>query len=602
MREFFKFMFASMVGMLLTGILLIILFFMTFMWVVSDPAAFFGTKQEVEVDPHSVVKITFPDPIIDRGSKNPFENFSVLDFSSNREMGLNDILENLEKAKEDANIDGIFLNFSGFPGRIATLEEVRNALIDFKSSDKFIIAYSDGYSQGGYYLASVADEIYLNPTGDLEFKGLGAEIMFLKGTLDKLEIEAQIIRGTGNKFKSAVEPFMYEKMSEANREQTEKYLFSLWDHMLENIAESRGLPEDDLRQLADTLGVRTAADAVKYGLIDGAVYLDQVHDLFREKLSLDDDEDLPFIKFKKYFNAPDVLGEDEDKAWKIKDKVAVIYAYGDIQMGSGSYNTIGSKNIPEALREARTDDAVKAIVLRVNSPGGSALASEIIWREVFLAKEAKPLIVSMGDYAASGGYYIACVADKIYAMPNTLTGSIGVFGVIPNMGNFFKNKLGITFDGAKTSQHADFFTTTRAMTDDEYDIIQQGIDTIYNTFLTRVAEGRGKTTQEVDDIGQGRVWSGVDALGLGLVDELGGLEDAIAYAAEQADLDQYRLLELPEQKDPFEEFLKEMSGEATVQAMLKETLGEDYAIIEYLKKIRSMKGLQTRLPFFIDIN
>jgi protease-4 len=474
----------------------------------------------------------------------------------------------------------------------ATTEEIRNGLLDFKKSGKFIYSYSEGYSQKAYYLASVADKIFLNPAGSLDFKGLAGQVMFLKGLLGKLEIEPQVIRH--GKFKSAVEPLIMDKMSEANKEQTLSFISSMWNQMLKGISESRKISVEELITIADGLKISDPKDALALKMVDKLAYKDQVIDELMAKTGAKENKDLNLMTLGKYSDAPD----NEPKF--SKDKIAVIYAIGSIGGGDGDDQTIGSEKISKTIRKARLDENVKAIVLRVNSPGGSALASDVIWREMALAKIAKPVVVSMGDVAASGGYYIACGASKIIASPNTITGSIGVFGIVPNMQKFFNNKLGITFDEVKTNAYADYISGIRPMTESERKFLTRDIETIYATFIGHVAEGRGMTAAQVDSIGQGRVWSGADAKRIGLIDDFGGLDFAIKTAAKLAKLEKYRITELPEQKDPFTMIMEELGNDGSSR-ILKAELGENYAYLNYIREISEMKGVQARLPFQINV-
>jgi protease-4 len=589
MKQFFKFMFASMTGFLLV---LIIFFFITMGMIMSLATL---TKKEVVIVPkNTVLHLIFNQEIPDRSSNNPFENFNFSTMKSNESPGLNDILEGIRKAKTDENIKGIYLDLSTVPAGIATIDEIRNALLDFKSSGKFIISYGEDYSQKAYYLATVADKIYLNPTGLINLRGVNGQIMFFKGLLEKLDVNVQIIRH--GKFKSAVEPFMYDKMSEANKLQTLKYITSIWDHWLDGISSGRKISKNDLNAIADELKVRTAEDAVKYKLADKLMYKDEILAELRRLLGIGDKDNISTMTISKYVDAPD----KSRKMVKSHDKIAIIYALGEIQSGVGSDKIIGSERISEAIRKARLDSTVKAIVLRVNSPGGSALASDVIWREVVLAKKVKPVVASMGDVAASGGYYISCAANKIVADENTITGSIGVFGMIPNLKGLFNNKLGITFDNVKTNTHADFGTTSRAMTDEEKGIFQVGVEDIYHTFISHVAEGRHMTTDAVDSIGQGRVWSGADAIKIGLIDKFGGLDTAIHLAAKLAKISDYRITSLPEQKDKFEQIIESLKG-GSDDVLLKKELGDAYDYYMYIENIKNMKGVQAVMPYQIII-
>ncbi|PCH64732.1 MAG: signal peptide peptidase SppA [Bacteroidetes bacterium] len=590
MKQFFKFTFASMLGMFLAFILI----FLLFIGIISVSVSLVDTKKTIQVSSKSVLHIKLNHKIPDRTIDNPFQNFDFGSMSPKKTVGLNDILENIEKARTDENIKGIYLDISSIPTGLATIGEIRNALKTFKEdSGKFIICYSEMYSQRAYYLASVADKIYLNPEGYVEFKGMSTTIPFFKDALEKLEIEAQIIRH--GKFKSAVEPFMLDKMSEANREQTMTYVGSIWNHLLNDISESRNIPFDELNRIADNLLIASAEDAVKYKIADQLMFKDEVLADLRERLELEEDDKINFMSLGKYTNAP-----KEKKKGVIRDKIAVVYASGGIVSGEGDPDEIGSERISKAIRKARLDDKVKAIVLRINSGGGSALASDVIWREMVLAKEVKTVVASMGNVAASGGYYIACAADTIVANPITITGSIGVLGIIFNAQKFFSNKLGITFDGVKTNEHSDLGSMVRPLTEGEKRIIQDEIERIYDVFITHVAEDRELTKAEVDSIGQGRVWSGIDAKRIGLIDVFGGLETAIELAASMADIEDYRILELPKQKDPFEKFLQELTGEVQT-TLLKHQLGDNYKYYKQLQALPKMNGIQARIPYEIEI-
>ena len=583
-------MFASMTG---SFILIVILFFI-FMGMVLSVASL--SKKEVVIVPaNSVLQLKLNDEITDRSSSNPFNNFDFSSFNTTKSPGLNEILQNIKKAKTDDNIKGIFLDLGTIPSGIATIEEIRNALLDFKSSKKFIISYSEEYTQKAYYIASVSDKVYLYPEGALDFKGLNGEVMFFKGLLDKLDVDVQILRH--GKFKSAVEPFVLDKMSEPNKEQTLKYISGIWNQMLEGISESRKMSVAQLNGIADSFKIQKAQDAVTYKLVDKLMYKDELLAELRNLLGIGKKEKINSISLQKYTSVPDKT----KKIHKTKDKIAVIYALGEIVSGKGDDETIGSDRISEAIRKARLDSAVKAIVLRVNSPGGSALASDVIWREVDLSKKTKPVVVSMGDVAASGGYYIACAATRIVADPTTLTGSIGVFGLIPNLKGLYNNKLGVSFDNVKTNNYADIGSTYRPLTKSEENIYQTSVENIYETFITHVAEGRGMTKEKVDSIGQGRVWNGVDAIKIGLIDEYGGLEKSIEIAAKLAKIEEYKIQSLPAQKDPFTQIMEELSGESTDQTILKNKLGELFEFYNYIQYVKNTKGVQARIPYTIKI-
>lgn len=588
MKQFFKFLFASVLGFIIAAVICVLLFVGIITALVSSA----GSDKEVKIESNSVLHLKISEPIVDRGSDNPLSNFDLGSFSTKGKIGLNDFLEQIEKAKTDESIEGIFLDVSDVPAGMATIEEMRNKLIEFKSTKKFIVCYSEYLSQSTYYLASVSDEIYLNPQGFLDFKGLGGELMFFKGALEKLGIEPQIIRH--GKFKSAVEPFMLDKMSDENRQQTQTYLFALWQKMLDGISISRKIPVDSLNGIASNLSIETAQDAVKFKMVDKLAYKDEVLEVLRKKTTEKSIDDIKLISLEKYAKS-----ENKFKGFA-KDRIAVIYAEGSIEGGEGDDETIGSERLSKTIREARLDDKIKAIVLRVNSPGGSALASEVIWREVLLAKKVKPFIVSMGNVAASGGYYIACAADTIVASPNTITGSIGVFGVLFNGQKLLNNTLGITIDTVKTNTHSDIGSVYRPLNPIERNYIQRSVENVYDVFVKRVADGRKISKIQVDSIGQGRVWSGVDAKKIGLVDVLGGLETAITIAANKAKLKEYKLVSLPKQKDPFKEAIAQLTGEAE-SAFVRKELGENYKYYKALKNISGYSGIQARLPFEVDI-
>jgi len=590
MKSFFKYMFASMLGFI---IVLVVLFFI-FLGIMASLISF-AEKKSYTVEPNSVLHITMTKEVYDRAPKDPMSLFSPAGFDMEMNPGLNEILDNIRKAKTDNNIKGIFLDLSFMPTGLTIVREIRQGLLDFKSSGKFVIAYGETYSQVAYYLATVADKVYLHPSGIIDFRGISADLFFLKGTLDKLDIEMQVIRH--GKFKSAIEPFVTDKMSEANREQMTAMIDGIWSTMLDDIAAARNIDKTQLNQLADNLDAYDAGKAMSANLVDGLMYKDELMATLREKLGLAETAKVKTVTMSQYTLAPDASDEKVSR-----DRIAVIYAIGQIMDGKGDDLTIGSVRLSEAIRKARENDKVKAIVLRVNSPGGSALASEVIRREVLLAAEKKPVIVSMGDVAASGGYWISASATKILADPTTLTGSIGVFGLFPNMKEFFGNKLGITFDQANTNKYSDFPNVTRPLSDYETIIIQRQIETIYSDFLKLVSEGRKIEISQVDSIGQGRVWNGIDAKRLGLIDDFGGLEDAISMAAEMAGLTDYYLWSLPAQKDPWQQIIDQLTGEDNSTSIrIKSELGEYYTYYQYLKEISESSGIQARLPYDIQI-
>ncbi|HWY11051.1 MAG TPA: signal peptide peptidase SppA [Bacteroidia bacterium] len=597
MKQFFGAFFGSIVGLLITGVLMAVI--IGAFIAAGLKGAFDGEGQKTfTVKENSVLHLKIEGPISERGMENPFEELDLGSFMPPTVLGVRGIVKSIEHAKTDDKIKGIYLDIRYIEAGFGTIEEIRNALIDFKKSKKFIYSYSEGYSQKSYYLASTATKLYLNPQGGMELKGLSAQIMFMKNMLDKLGIEMQIFRH--GKFKSAIEPFMLDKMSEANRLQTETFMGSIWNSMLDGISKERGISVDKLNELANNLSIDSPESALNAKLVDGILYEDEVMSLLKKDLKLAEKDKIAFAEIGKY--QKNIKGSRKEKKMHSKEpKIALIYAVGGISSGEGDEENIGSDRIAKAIRDARLDTTVKAIVLRVNSPGGSALASDVIWREMTLAKKAKPTVVSMGDVAASGGYYISCAADRIFAQPNTITGSIGVFGILPNVQKAFADKLGINIDTVNTNKHSDVGTPFRAVNKDEFSYIQNGVEKVYETFIGRVAEGRKTTTALVDSIGQGRVWSGTDALKINLVDELGGTNDAIAYAAKMAKVTDYKIEELPKRKDPFSMLLGNKEDEMETR-LIKKNLGAQYMFLNHVKSIINLKGIQARLPYEITIN
>ena len=587
MKSFFKNVLSTIVGVVLSVVVVVLLF----IGIISIAISALNSDKETKVKANSILKITLSKPIVERASNNPFENLSITNMNPETEMEFKTILNNIEKAKTDSRIKGIYLNVSFVNAGLSQTEEIRNKLLDFKKSGKFIISYAEHYSQSGYYLSSVADEIFLNPEGIFELKGLSAQIIFFKDLLEKLDIEAQVIRH--GKFKSAIEPFILDKMSKENREQISLLLTTISDNILDSIASQRGLTISRVEELADNLELNTAANCLENNFVDALIYQDNLENKLKSKLG--EEAKLQLISLSKYNNAK------VERQGKIsRNKIAIIYATGEINSGKGDLKSVGSETTAKAIKEAREDKKVKAIVLRVNSPGGSALASDVIWRETTLAKAEKPLVISMGDLAASGGYYIACAADTIVANPTTITGSIGVFGLIPNLQHFYKNKLGITIDTVNTSKHADFGGMYRRLTSFERAKIQDHVEDIYATFISHVAEGRNMSTAAVDDIGQGRVWTGYDAKRLGLVDVLGGLETAIDIAADLAELLDYRLVSLPKKEDPLETFIKEITGEES--KYIANYLGIDRKFVKSVENLLKGEKIKARMPFILEIN
>ncbi|MBP7449198.1 MAG: signal peptide peptidase SppA [Flavobacteriales bacterium] len=596
MRQFLKFMLASMLGTLLVGVVLIFLFIGM---IAALGASVAMQGKPAPISERSVLHIKLDKPVVDRGSKDQFD-LDMGPFSSVSQLGLNQILASLEHAKTDDRIAGIFLDLTYVDAGYATMREIREKLVEFKKeSGKPVIAFSDTYTQGTYYLATAADSIYLQPKGDLDHRGLRSEYMFFKGMFEKLDIDVQFIRGRNNKFKSFGEMYTEDHMSPANREQNRMILAGLWKEHLDAIGQHTGLSHADLDRMAEQLDVRNAEDAAERGLVTGLKYRDEVLDVLKRSMDMPTDEDVEVAELQRYARTvPD------ERTGKLNSKLAVIYAEGSIMTGKSEDGTIGSTSLAATIREAREDSSIKAIVLRVNSPGGSGLASDVIWREVDLAKRVKPVVVSMGDVAASGGYYISAPATRIFAEPTTITGSIGVFGMIPNMKGFFNNKLGITFDGEKTHKYADMMTVSRPLSEEELAIVQDYVDEFYDGFKERVAEGRKMTVAQVDSIGQGRVWTGGDALRLGLVDELGGLEAAKTSAAELAGMSDYRVVELPKQKELIEQLLEDLNMQASMW-VASTWMGEDVELLKQFKRAKDAKehfGIQARMPYDIVIH
>ncbi|HSO85956.1 MAG TPA: signal peptide peptidase SppA [Draconibacterium sp.] len=590
MKEFFKYVLATVVGVFAVSIIGMILLFMIIGAIISS------AEKQVAVENNSMLVIDMSRQIVDRAPNDPFEDMELPFLSQVKSLGLDDIFTSLENAATDDRIKGVYLKLSMVSGGMASVEEIRNALIEFKKNcDKPIYAHADQYmmDQKAYYLATVADKIVIHPEVSVDFRGLGGEMMFFKKTLDKVGIEMQIVRH--GKFKAAVEPFMLDKMSAENREQQLTYMGSLWNHMLKGISDERNITVERLNVLADEVQTfNKGRKAVESGLVDEVKYKDEVLDDLREITGIEGTKGVPVISASKYADVP-----AKDKKFS-RNKIAVIYASGDIGMSFGGEFIDGEK-LSKEIRKVRQDSSYKAIVLRIDSPGGTVFDSETIWREVKLAADEKTLVVSFGDVAASGGYYLSCAADKILASPNTITGSIGIFGTIPNFGELLNDKLGITTDVVKTNKNSDLLTLTRPMTDYEQKMMQATIEEGYSTFISHVSEGRRMTVAQVDSIGQGRVWSGENAKEIGLVDDFGGLKDAIALAAEIEGLDEYRTVSLPSLPDPFEELFK--VGTDNIRAkFLQNELGEKYRYYEYFKKVSGMNGIYARMPYDIFIN
>lgn len=594
MRLFFKYFLAALLA--------IMAFFLIIVLFIAVMAGSSGDKT-VDVDDHSILYMDFKNEIVDYAPEQAID-FDFNTFQPIQRDGLTDVLRQLKKAKADDRIDGIFMEMTTVKSGLASAQEIREALIDFKESGKWIVAYSDMYSQGAYYMASVADEVYLQPEGMMELKGFNASTMFFKNMLDKVGVDMQVIRPKNNKFKSAVEPFLLDSMSAANEEQLAKILESIWVKVSADIASSRELTQEELEAATESLASRNAEYALEAGLIDGVKYKDEILVMLKERTETPLDEDLSAYSIGEYKSAK-VKDLEDPFVDFAKDKIAIVYAEGEIQDGEGQAGEIiGGAGMSRMIREARRDSSIKAVVLRVNSPGGSALASDLIWREVIMTKEVKPVIVSMGNVAASGGYYISCPADKVFASKTTITGSIGVFGTIPNTQKLEEEYLGITHDGVKTHNYADMFELHRPMRDDELAVWQEAVDNIYDDFTGKVADGRSVEQTFVDSVGQGRVWSGTDALDIGLIDEWGGLMAAVEEAVELSEVEEYRIKVFPEPEDPVQAILKELGMAEASFDPLEMLSGEERELLNrlrYYQKVANTKGVHARMPFDLEI-
>lgn len=584
MNSFFKIFFASLAALL---VFTVVMFFITLGFVSG-----LATPEKEKTGANAVLLIDLSQPFQEVKIENPLAGLGGREHYST--PALYEVVRLIRHAKSDSSVKGIYIKSSVNSNGFATSDEIRNALLDFKTGGKFIYAYADVITQNAYQVANVADKIYCNPIGGVDWRGFSMQMVYLKGTLQKLEIEPQIFYA--GKFKSATEPFREEKMTDANRLQTSVILNDLYGHFLSQSAATRKTDTATLHQYANENSIQFAADALKYKLVDGLKYDDEVKEEIKERLKVGKYDKINFITLGKYAQAVDYKQTG-------KEKIAVIYAQGDIVDGRGDQETIGGETYRNLIRKARLDKDVKAIVVRINSGGGSAMASENIWRELTVARKDKPVVISFGDVAASGGYYLSCNADSIFAQPNTITGSIGVFVLLPNLQGFFKDKLGMTFDGVKTSPDADALTVTKPLSPAQRQYLQNDVDTIYHTFKQRVADGRKMTIDQVDSIGQGRIWSGTRALQLGLVDRIGGLDDAIASAARLAKITKYGLKEFPEPRNIFDMIFGDYQHNAK-QSAIKEELGpEGIKTYNILKRAKGMVGVsQARLPFDFTIN
>ncbi len=579
--KFLRNLLASILGFFI-AIFLIFLFFIAI-------ASIMGSGDEVVVKSNSVLELDLSTNVKDYAPKDQNPLAEVLELDDEK-LALNKIINAIENAKTDNNIKGISIKTGSVNAGIAQTQAIRNKIEEFKESGKFVYAYNDVYSQKNYYLSSVADSLFLNPVGAIDFKGLSTEILYYKDFEDKYGIKMEVIRH--GKYKSAVEPYLTNKMSEANREQTTSFLKSIWNEITEDVSKSRNISVENLNLIADNSNGRNATLAKESNLVDAVIYEDE----YKEKLKDNSDKKINTISLEDYIKSG--KGRISSTA---KDRIAVIYAQGQIMYGEGNEDIIGQGLINKAIRKARKDSKVKAIVLRVNSPGGSALASELIWRELELAKKEKPLVVSMGNLAASGGYYIACNANKIIAEPSTITGSIGVFGAIPNF-NKFADNIGINAEQVSTNNSANY-SVFEPMNQKFYDVTKEGVEDIYKTFVNRVANGRNMTFEQVNEVAQGRVWTGSEAIEKGLVDKLGSLEEAIKIAAELAEIDNYRVRNYPNYKKDLKEAFKfSPFAKVSKEEVLKEALGdENYQLYNNINQMKNLNGVQARMPFIFQV-
>ena len=588
MKSFLKYTLATITGIIIASVLFFIVILASFSAIVSS-----GNKP-VSISNNSILVLKAGVTIPDRGDQNPLAGIDLFNMTLSPAPGLNEILNNIEKASGDNKIKGILIENGLLTSGWATTEEIRNALLKFREKGKFVISYSDYIlTQECYYLATSADKIFINPGSMVDFKGLSSEVMFFKKALEKIGIDVQVIRH--GKFKGAVEPFILDKLSEDNRTQIKDYAGSLWNQIIGDVSKSRNIPADQLNKLADNLDGNFAPRAFETKLVDGLKYRDELIDTLKIMSGINKDKELNMISMTKYSKVPDTK-----TTYSAKNKIAVIYASGTIVIGKGNDSNIGGNYYADVIRKARLDTSIKAIVLRVDSPGGSATASDLMWRELDLSAKVKPVVISMGNYAASGGYFISAPGTKIYADPMTISGSIGVFGLIPNAGKLLEDKLGLTTEIVNTNKNSDFPSILRPMKPNEKELMQLSIEMIYSDFVSKVASGRKMSSASVDSIGQGRVWSGTSALKIGLVDEIGGLKDAIKGASKLAGIESFSVKELPVLEDPYMRIFSQLTGEVK-QSILKNELGESVKYYNMVQEIKAMSGIQARLPYFIDI-
>jgi protease IV len=579
--NFLKTLLAVITGLFLFSLICLVLFI--------GAISILGAERKVRIDANSVLRIDLNRAIVEMPADDPFSGFLP---GVKRPLGLLDIKRALRHAKTDNNIQGVLLDCGQVMAGYASLQELRDAILDFKESGKFVLSYSEFYTEPGYYLASAADEVMVTRESIIfEFNGLSYNAVFFKGLLDKLQIEPEVYRV--GEYKGAVEPFTRRDLSPENQQQISSFINSIYQNVLRDISASRNIPVETLHNIAYEMQVFSAEDALNARLVDHLAYLDQVHDNIRERLDMDKDKEIKFVSIERYIRAAEPSSSS-------MNRIAVVVASGDIVSGKGERERVGSEDFVKIFQEIRKDKNIKAVVLRINSPGGSAMASDVIWREILLTREKKPVIASMSDLAASGGYYLAMHCDTIIANPTTITGSIGVFGLMVNLEKFLDDKLGITTDVVKTGRHSDMFNMTRPNTPAEKAMIQRMVDGIYETFVTKVSEGRKMELERVEEIAQGRVWTGDQALDNGLVDLLGNFEDAVNIAAAKAGIEDFRLRHYPRPKTFLEMLLEGFNPDMEARIM-KSRLGEEYIYLKKMKELKHMIGIQARMPYDLVI-
>ncbi|HUS86165.1 MAG TPA: signal peptide peptidase SppA [Bacteroidales bacterium] len=587
MKSFLKYTLATITGIIITSIL----FFFVMLGSFSIMMA--SANRQVSIGKNSVLVLNTGRSIPERGLDDPFSSFDLIDFTFKPSPGVNDIIKNLEKAKDDERIKGVLIENGPMVNGWGKAEEIRMALLRFKESGKFIISYTENYlTQESYYISSIADKIYLNPASIFEFKGISSEVMFFKTALEKLGIDVEVIRH--GRYKGAVEPFMGDRLSDENRSQIERFINNIWDHALSNISIERNVPVEELNRIADGLLTTNIDSTLEMGLVDGLIYRDELLEMVRERCGTADSRTPDYVSMHKYKNVPSISVSGSE------GKIAILYAEGTIMMGRGSDVNIGASYYTKIIRDIREKDDYKALVIRINSPGGNALASDQLWREIKLTADKIPVIISMSNYAASGGYYMAAPASMIIAHPTTLTGSIGVFGMFPQVNSLLNDKLGIASETVRTNRFSDYPSLYRNMDNYEIAMIQEYIDNTYEEFVERVSEGRHIEKSEVDKMGEGQVYSGMEALEKGLIDKTGGLTEALSEAASLASIGNYTIAELPVIEDAYTRLMRSLGGDLKMR-LVKNELGESIRYYSDLLELKSMSGAQARLPWFLHI-